>query len=119
MRRNLYFSPLLDRSSGRFRVLRVQIRRLVGLEYTINFQAMNTASVFRLFLVKAALAESLLPLLAPLALSVRAATPVLPFLSPIFGDHMVLQRGKPSLLWGRAKPNERMRVSIGERAKSK
>ena len=24
----------------------------------------------------------------------------LPFLSPIFGDNMVLQRGKPNIVWG-------------------
>ncbi len=36
----------------------------------------------------------------------------LPFLSPIFGDNMVLQRGKQNNFWGWAKPGESVRVEI-------
>jgi sialate O-acetylesterase len=36
----------------------------------------------------------------------------LPFLSPMFGDHIVLQRGKPNPIWGWAKPGENVRVEI-------
>lgn len=38
-----------------------------------------------------------------------------PFLSPIFGDHMVLQRGKPNTFWGWTQPGERVRVEIAGR----
>ena len=38
----------------------------------------------------------------------------LPFLSPIFGDNMVLQRGKPNSLWGWSRPRDTVRVTIGE-----
>jgi sialate O-acetylesterase len=35
-----------------------------------------------------------------------------PFLSPIFGDNMVLQRGKPNTFWGWAHQGEHVRVDI-------
>jgi sialate O-acetylesterase len=38
----------------------------------------------------------------------------LPFLSPIFGDHMVLQRGKPNSLWGWSQPGDKVRVEIAD-----
>ena len=38
----------------------------------------------------------------------------LPFVSPIFGDNMVLQRGKPNLIWGWSQPGDAVRVEIGE-----
>ena len=38
----------------------------------------------------------------------------LPFVSPIFGDNMVLQRGKPNAIWGWSKPGDSVRVEIGE-----
>jgi sialate O-acetylesterase len=38
-----------------------------------------------------------------------------PFVSPIFGDNMVLQRGKPDPIWGWTKPGETVTVKIGER----
>ncbi len=38
----------------------------------------------------------------------------LPFVSPIFGDNMVLQRGKPNRIWGWSKPGDTVRVEIGE-----
>jgi sialate O-acetylesterase len=37
----------------------------------------------------------------------------LPFLSPIFGDNMVLQRGKPNPIWGWSQPGDKVRVEIG------
>ncbi|HSV13743.1 MAG TPA: sialate O-acetylesterase [Tepidisphaeraceae bacterium] len=40
----------------------------------------------------------------------------LPLLSPMFGDHMVLQRGKPNTFWGCAKPGERVKVSVADRS---
>ncbi len=40
----------------------------------------------------------------------------LPFVSPIFGDNMVLQRGKPDTLWGWSEPGDTVRVQIGDNA---
>ena len=62
------------------------------------------------FLVIAALA-----LLHGTALGAHAedAAP-LPFVSPIFGDNMVLQRGKPNAIWGWTQPGDVVRVEIGE-----
>jgi sialate O-acetylesterase len=37
------------------------------------------------------------------------------FVSPVFGDNMVLQRGKPNTIWGWAKPGEEVRVTIAEK----
>jgi|CZKL01.1.fsa_nt_gi hypothetical protein len=37
----------------------------------------------------------------------------LPFVSPIFGDNMVLQRGKPNTIWGWSDPGDTVRVQIG------
>jgi sialate O-acetylesterase len=39
---------------------------------------------------------------------------LLPFVSPIFGDNMVLQRGKPDVIWGWSQPGDAVRVEIGE-----
>lgn len=39
----------------------------------------------------------------------------LPFVSPIFADHMVLHRGKPNPIWGWSEPGDTVRVQIGER----
>lgn len=36
----------------------------------------------------------------------------LPFVSPVFDDHMVLQRGKPIRFWGWAQPGERVTVVL-------
>ena len=38
----------------------------------------------------------------------------LPFVSPIFGDNMVLQRDKPDAIWGWSDPGDTIRVQIGE-----
>lgn len=64
-------------------------------------------SLFRLALVLLAV----LPLSA--ADSAAPAAPR-PFLSPIFGDGMVLQRGKANVFWGWTKPGETVRVTIND-----
>jgi sialate O-acetylesterase len=57
-------------------------------------------------------------LLALAASALLAQTPTaakqaaLPFLSPIFGDNMVLQRGKPNTFWGWSEPGDKVRVEI-------
>ena len=43
-----------------------------------------------------------------------AASKPLPFLSTIFGDNMVLQRGKPDSIWGWSDPGDTIRVQIGD-----
>jgi sialate O-acetylesterase len=37
----------------------------------------------------------------------------LPFVSPVFGDYMVLQRGKTNTIWGWSQPGDSVRVEIG------
>jgi sialate O-acetylesterase len=37
----------------------------------------------------------------------------LPFISPIFGDNMVLQRGKPNMIWGWSEPGDKVRIDVG------
>jgi sialate O-acetylesterase len=41
-----------------------------------------------------------------------------PFVSPVFGDNMVLQRDQPNTLWGWTTPGETVRVQIGDQAAS-
>lgn len=36
-----------------------------------------------------------------------------PFVSPVFGDHMVLQRGKPNTIWGWTEPGVEVRFELG------
>lgn len=48
------------------------------------------------------------------AATVSAARAAEPLLSPMFGDHMVLQRGKPNTFWGWAPAGQTVRVQIGE-----
>ena len=43
----------------------------------------------------------------------QAAAKPLPFVSGIFGDNMVLQRGKPDTIWGWSQPGDNVRVEIG------
>ncbi len=59
-------------------------------------------------------------LLLMLAASMSTATinEPLPFLSPMFGDHMVLQRDKRNTFWGWTKPGEKVRVTIGGKSAS-
>jgi sialate O-acetylesterase len=42
------------------------------------------------------------------------AAPALPFVSPIFSDNMVLERGKPNTIWGWSDPGDIVRVQIGD-----
>src|SRR5215813_423384 len=51
-------------------------------------------------------------LTAPAAFTTTTADTTLPFVSPMFGDNMVLQRGKPNTIWGWSKPGEAIRVEI-------
>jgi sialate O-acetylesterase len=39
----------------------------------------------------------------------------LPFVSPVFGDNMVLQRDKPDTIWGWSEPGDTVRVQIGDK----
>ena len=56
-------------------------------------------------------------LMSEIAFGAPPQEPVLlPFVSPIFGDDMVLQRGKPNRIWGWSKPGDTVRVEIGENA---
>jgi sialate O-acetylesterase len=48
---------------------------------------------------------------------VPAAT-TLPFISPIFGDNMVLQRNKLGKIWGWSEPGDTVRVEIGSNTAS-
>jgi sialate O-acetylesterase len=56
------------------------------------------------------------PSVASPAASSASTSPVqsLPFVSPIFGDNMVLQRGKPDTLWGWSEPGDKVQVQIGD-----
>lgn len=42
----------------------------------------------------------------------------LPFVSPVFGDNMVLQRGKLNAIWGRSDPGDTIRVQIADHTAS-
>ena len=56
-------------------------------------------------------------ILAGAALAQPPAAPKpLPLVSPIFGDNMVLQRGKLNTIWGWSEPGDTVRVQIGETA---
>jgi sialate O-acetylesterase len=46
-----------------------------------------------------------------------AAKP-LPFVSPLFGDNMVLQRGKANAMWGWSEPGDHIQIAIGEQTAS-
>jgi sialate O-acetylesterase len=46
--------------------------------------------------------------------STATSAKVLPFVSPIFGDNMVLQRGKVNTIWGWSDPGDNVQVKIGE-----
>jgi sialate O-acetylesterase len=75
----------------------------------------KTPFVFRF--VPLLLLLSFVPLLCAAEGAVEAAKKnPLPFVSPVFGDNMVLQRGKPNTFWGWARPGEEIRVTVGERS---
>src|SRR6516164_3618240 len=43
---------------------------------------------------------------------------LLPFVSPIFGDNMVLQRGKVNTIWGWSDPGDKVQVQIEDKISS-
>ncbi len=45
----------------------------------------------------------------------RPVPPTLPFVSAIFGDNMVLQRGKKNTIWGWSDPGDKVRVEIANK----
>ncbi|HEY1805275.1 MAG TPA: sialate O-acetylesterase [Terracidiphilus sp.] len=47
------------------------------------------------------------------AVAPDSAAKPMPFVSAIFGDNMVLQRGKPDSIWGWSQPGDSVRVEIG------
>ena len=47
-----------------------------------------------------------------------AAIQSLPFVSPIFGDNMVLQRGKANTIWGWSDPGDKVQVDIADKPAS-
>ncbi len=47
-----------------------------------------------------------------LARAVTGSPDSLPFVSPVFGDHMVLQRGQANRVWGWTQPGAKVRVEI-------
>ena len=49
-------------------------------------------------------------------LAAAAVETSLPFVSPLFGDNMVLQRGKANPIWGWSKPGAAVRVEIAGRS---
>lgn len=51
-------------------------------------------------------------LAALLACTLTAAEPALPLLSPLFGEHMVLQRNRPNPLWGWATPGTEITLTL-------
>jgi sialate O-acetylesterase len=48
----------------------------------------------------------------------ESAAKPLPFVSPIFGDNMVMQRGKPNTIWGWSEPGDHVVARIGEQTAS-
>lgn len=58
---------------------------------------------------------TLVPAFLACLAALAADTAPRPFLSPIFSDNMVLQRGKPNTFWGWSKPGDAVRVEIAGR----
>ena len=62
---------------------------------------------------------SLLSALGVCLLASGSAHAALPFVSPMFGDNMVLQRGKPDSIWGWSQPGDAIQIEIaGHKAKA-
>ena len=89
---------------------------------TVHDQHDRFALMIDLYIRLAAAAAALLMIAEPSAfaqatpgevMSAAVAKP-LPFVSPVFGDNMVLQRGKPDAIWGWSDPGDTVRVQIGE-----
>ncbi len=75
---------------------------------TAAFSAGGVPIVKNKSLCLVALAAGILTAQAP----AQTAPATLPFVSPIFGDNMVLQRGKPNPIWGWSVPGDKVRVEI-------
>ena len=48
----------------------------------------------------------------------EATAKPLPFVSPLFGDNMVLQREKANAMWGWSEPGDHVQIKIGEQTAS-
>lgn len=81
-------------------VMRVMKRRV--------FFAPIKVPVFLFLLVSTALAQT----------SPSPASKPLPFVSPIFGDNMVLQRGKENAIWGWSDPGDEVQVAVADKTAS-
>jgi sialate O-acetylesterase len=53
-----------------------------------------------------------LPCLVVAQIAGEGAVQPQPFVSPIFGDNMVMQRGKVNIIWGWADPGDKVRVEV-------
>jgi len=87
-----------------------------GLELAGGAPALRPAPILRLLF---AIFLAICARTCSYAQNVSSASPPLPFLSPMFGDNMVLQRGKPDTIWGWSTPGDVVRVEIaGHKAKA-
>ena len=50
-----------------------------------------------------------------LTLALLSAAEARPFLAPLFGEHMMLQRGQPNRVWGWAEPGTRVMIALAGR----
>ncbi|MGO8763689.1 MAG: sialate O-acetylesterase [Limisphaerales bacterium] len=48
--------------------------------------------------------------------AITASASTMPLVSPMFGDNMVLQRGRPNAIWGWAKPGDKVTVEIAAKS---
>ena len=77
----------------------------------MSFRYVQTASLAAGLLFAASVAVFAQP--TPGQATQAAAVKPLPFVSPVFADNMVLQRGKPDTIWGWSDPGDNVRVQIG------
>ena len=83
---------------------------------TSTYQSLRIAAFVLLIAPMSAARAQPTPSAAPPVRSLQggiAAPTPLPFLSPIFGDDMVLQRGKSNTIWGWSEPGDKVDVEIG------
>lgn len=78
----------------------------------MSFKPAQRASIAAGLLLAASVAAFAQP--TPGQATPSATAKPLPFVSPLFADNMVLQRGKPDALWGWSDPGDNIRVQIGE-----
>jgi sialate O-acetylesterase len=77
----------------------------------MSFRRIQSASLAAGLLFAASIAVFAQP--TPGQAAAVATAKALPFVSPIFGDNMVLQRGKLNTIWGWSEPGDNVRVQIG------